>query len=348
MKNICKAALCFILLLMILSACADETKKYDEDEQSINPPTENVFEEALNNISLPSDSNVEYVLFSEIYQEDTEEYEYALLNKDFPSLISGKEYSDDFFAKYDKGYKSQIQSITTDGKYIVFAEYPNDNDCTIAVYEELNLIFTNTVKRDSYVLSEMDYAINPDDYTAALTSILRSGYSFSSYPSAKVMIDIYSEKMELPIGVSDACNAYLLDECDYNIEVDRMTYFVYSYPDSELITSFKFPNTAASSTDEIIIEQFVDKQHILYTIRDTSITYLLDLSSNNATELGHDMWTPKLSPDGKYLAYANNWRDSQQVIYILDLENSEIYYYELGEKSYPRIIGWAEKTNIVE
>jgi len=372
LKNICKFTIWLAFVLLILSACAvaqpaNLTENDDDmpivllEEEILDAGSEEGLEECLEeatedapeeepeevageiskNTLPPMEMNKEYALLIQTHNLARAEHSYAFLNKDIQNLAQGKEYFDSFVNKYGKDAKSQVQSITADGRYIVFKEYPNDTDCTIEVYEGLNQIFTNTVDSDSYALSEMDYALPPDDYAAVLTWILRAGYRFS-YPVANTMIDIDSTIGSLPREVSDDCAAYLIEE-------RSLAFSLYSYPEHKLVSSFKLPySEAAEYSEDIVINQLVGKQHILYTIWDTGITYLFDIRSNKSIELGHNIFYPHLSPNGKFLAYTNKFKDSLGVVCIISLESDVAYYYELGNDVYSTIIGWVEEASIID
>ena len=344
-----KIVLCIMLLPLILSACIYDTENLtgnNEDDNPIIPPTEDATHWAL-----PSaETNSEYVLLARTFKWDTKEYEYVFLNKGVPNLAEGKEHFDVFLDRYEKDSNSQVKSITTDSKYIVFEEYPNDNDSTIEVYEGENLIFSNTVSKEAYILSEKDYGFDPNDYVASLTSILRSGYGFYSYPAANAMIDILSTTGNLPIGISSDCTMYIMVEWDYNLKDGKN--LIYSYPDYELIVTFELPYCENGIfTDGVLLNQIVDEQHIIYTIWDTATTYLLDLSNNTAVVIGHDLWNPILSPDKSHFAYAiQSWNSTLGGFYILDMETQETCFFEaegLGKNDILSIVGWVEKSDIM-
>ena len=347
LRNICNLTIILVISLLFLSACVYTPVQFDEDEQTVIPSAEEVSEESSNDILPSLESNSEYVLLAEIYNWERTEFDHAFLSPSIPSLEVGKKYFDDFLTKYDKDTKSHIQSISTDGKYIVFEELIDNYDYMTEVFEDQNLTFYSNYdiynyRLNDYWLSKIDYNLSPDDYAEELTfSLLINGVP---YTAANVMIDVYSSTGKMPVKVSDDCSAYLLSE--WQGELD-LIYSIYTYPNHELVVSFKLPyNEVAESSGDIMIKQFLDIHHIIYALGNEKNTYLFDLNDNSDIELGYDMWFPFLSPDGKYFAYESRSLNSllQRGYYIIDLENDKTYYYGVEKEDDPRIIGWCPES----
>jgi len=89
-------------------------------------------------------------------------------------------------------------------------------------------------------------------------------------------------------------------------------------------------------------------------------TYIMDIDGSNDKYIGNYMFSPYISPDGKYVAYTglsgtdhqeysnefNNLADMKDGFYIKNLETNQTIYYPVEKANEYNIVGWVSKKGL--
>jgi len=187
----------------------------------------------------------------------------------------------------------------------------------------------------------------------------------------------FVDKEEMPVSMWDhGSTQYPVYNDDYTIYAtwsEDGNICTCSFPDNNLVAEF-FPQKKDPQA-RFIMHQVIDDGRILYSeeasaevdanIEGVYYHYVLLYSTlfiaspdgTDVKELGNYMYSPILSPDGKYLAYRTPYGDENfvcdgdtedfaQGVFIMNVETGEQTFFDIGKDSYPRMICWSRKTSI--
>lgn len=131
--------------------------------------------------------------------------------------------------------------------------------------------------------------------------------------------------------------------------------------DGELFCEVKVPY---NKTNFVTLEQIVEDRYLLFSVTENdqeqaenalnykTATYLYDIVSEKMTYLESNTYMPSISPDLKYLAYTDNFQNTESTIaegfYIKNLNDGTTVFYEHADSGLYGVISWVNEEKLLE